>query len=55
MREHFNDDGQIVIKPDCKDCKYAINDGIDGCKIDKQTMKIKVGIKSCKDFAEKEE
>ena len=52
MRDRFTDGGQTIKKPDCKGCKYSINEGIDGCKLDKQTLKIKVGMEKCKDREE---
>ena len=43
----INDDGQQVIVPDCKECIYAIEEGIEGCELDKQTMRIKIGMDKC--------
>ena len=36
MRDRIKDDGQQVIVPDCKECIYAIEEGIEGCELDKQ-------------------
>lgn len=47
MRDRMKNDGQQVIIPDCKECIHSIDEGIEGCKLDKQTMKIKVGMKKC--------
>lgn len=47
MRDRLKENGQQIIVPDCKECIHAIEEGIDGCKLDKQTMKIKVGINRC--------
>ena len=52
MRDRFTEGGQTIKKPDCKGCKYSINEGIDGCKLDKQTLKIIVGMEKCKDREE---
>ena len=43
MRDRIKDDGQQVIIPDCKECIHSIDEGIEGCELDKQTMKIKIG------------
>ena len=50
MRDRIKEDGQQIIVPDCKECIHAIEEGIEGCKLDKQTMKIKVGINRFKHF-----
>ena len=47
MRDRIKDDGQQVIVPDCKECIYAIEEGIKGCELDKQTMSIKMGMDKC--------
>ena len=39
---------EVTIKqPSCKNCTYAINNGVNGCKIDKQDLEIKFGLKEC--------
>ena len=52
MRDRIKDDGQQVIVPDCKECIHSIDEGIEGCELDKQTMKIKIGMNKC-EFKEK--
>ena len=52
MRDRIKDDGQQVIVPDCKECIYAIEEGIEGCELDNQTMRIKIGMDKC-EFKEK--
>ena len=52
MRDRIKDEGQQVIVPDCKECIYAIEEGIEGCELDKQTMRIKIGMDKC-EFKEK--
>lgn len=34
-------------KPDCKECKNAINFGVDGCNLNLQTDEIKFGLEKC--------
>ena len=46
-KEITKDDGQQVIVPDCKECIYAIEEGIEGCELDNQTMRIKIGMDKC--------
>ena len=43
----IKDDGEQVIVTDCKECIYAIEEGSEGCELDKQTMKIKAGMDKC--------
>ena len=47
MRDRIKDDGQQVIIPDCKECIHSIDEGIEGCELDNQTMKIKVVMDKC--------
>lgn len=43
----YKDEKLKFIKPSCKDCVYAINNGVDGCIEDHQTLEIKFGIDKC--------
>ena len=36
-----------IIEPSCRTCKYAINYGVEGCKLDIQTDRIKFAIDIC--------
>ena len=38
--ERFGSDGEgiTIIEPSCKKCKYAIDNGVNGCEEDWQTL-----------------
>ena len=43
----YNEDEVSFIEPSCKKCEYAIKNGVEGCKIDKQTLDVKFGLVDC--------
>ena len=47
--ERFGSDGEgiEIIEPSCKKCKYAIDNGVNGCEEDWQTLEIKFGYDVC--------
>ena len=49
----YSKDEVTIKQPSCKNCAYAINNGVNGCKIDKQDLEIKFGLKEC-DFYKNE-
>ena len=36
-----------IIEPSCRTCKYAINFGVDGCKLNVQTIRVLIGKDKC--------
>ena len=46
----YTKDEVTIKQPSCKNCAYAINNGVNGCKIDKQDLEIKFGLNSGKLF-----
>ena len=46
----YTKDEVTIKQPDCKNCIHAINNGVNGCKIDKQDLEIKFGLKECSSF-----
>ena len=47
--DKFEIDGEGVefMTPSCKNCKYAIDNGVNGCEEDWQTLEIKFGYDQC--------
>ena len=45
------EDEVTIIEPSCRTCKYAINFGVDGCKLNVQTIRVLIG----KDICDKKE
>lgn len=45
--ERFKFEEVEKITPSCKYCKFAINNGVDGCEEDHQTLEIKFGEEKC--------
>ena len=49
-KDRFTFDEEMkIIEPSCKNCKYSINSGVDGCEQDYQTLEIKFGKEKCKE------
>ena len=43
----YTKDEVTIKQPNCKTCVYAIKNGVEGCKINKQDLNIKFGLKEC--------
>ena len=43
----YNENEVTFIEPSCKKCAYAIKNGVEGCKTNKQTLEIKFGLIEC--------
>ena len=43
----YNENEVTFVEPSCKNCEHAIKNGVEGCKIDKQTLDIKFGLIEC--------
>ena len=43
----YNENEVSFVEPSCKKCAYAIKNGVEGCKIDKQTLEVKFGLEEC--------
>ena len=46
----YKDEELKFIKPSCKTCIYSIDNGVNGCKENHQTLVIKFAIEECEFF-----
>ena len=43
----YSKDEVTIKQPNCKTYIYAIKNGVEGCKINRQDLEIKCGLKEC--------